>query len=102
MPIKKVLGPRILIKPEMTGEVTEGGVVLPDFLRNCTDQAEVVQTGRGHRMKDGSIMPVSVKQGDRIMYGKGAGTPVEVDGEKLIIITDDQVIAVIKKGGATC
>lgn len=102
MPIKKVLGPRILIKPEMAGEVTEGGIVLPEFLRNCTDQAEVVQTGRGHVMKNGNILPVSVKQGDRIMYGKGAGTPVEVDGEKFKVITDDQVIAVIKKGGARC
>lgn len=100
MPIKKVLGPRVLIKPEIAGEKTAGGVVLPDFLRNCTDQAEVVQIGRGHVMKDGRVLPVSVTQGDRIMYGRGSGTPVEVDGEQFKIITDDQVIAVIKKGGA--
>ena len=96
----KICGPRLLVRSEWTPDVTPGGIIIPDAMKEKTQAALVLRVGRGHILRDGSSRPCCAAPGDRILYGKRAGTEVELEGEKLTIIEDGDVVAIIKPGGA--
>ncbi len=90
----KPLGDRVVIRPKEQDEVTRGGIVLPDMARKRPFEGEVIAVGSGRTMKDGTRAPLSLKVGDVVVYARYAGTEVRIDGEDLIIIDEDSVMAV--------
>jgi chaperonin GroES len=90
----KPLGDRIIVKAASSEEVTRGGIVLPDSAKEKPQEGEVVAVGAGRTLDNGKIAEVDVKVGDRVLFAKYGGTEVKVDGEELIILRQDDVLAV--------
>ncbi len=88
------LGDRVVVRPKEGKEMTVGGILLPDMARKRPQEGEVVAVGKGRILKDGARVPVSVEPGDVVIYSKYAGTEVKVEGEDLVILEEDAVLAV--------
>jgi chaperonin GroES len=92
---------RVLVRRVEEEERTAGGIIIPDTAKERPQEGLVVATGKGKVRDDGSVTPLDVKQGDRVLFGKYAGTEVTLDGEEYVILREDDVLAVIgsaKKG----
>jgi len=92
----KPLGDRIAIKQLDAQETTKSGLVLPDSAKEKPQQGKVIAVGAGRLLDDGSIKPLEVKHGDKILYGKYAGSEVTVDGEDYMILREEDVLAIVK------
>ena len=90
----KPLSDRILIKPVEAGEVKKGGIIIPDTAKEKPQEGEVIEIGPG-RTEDGKEIPVAVKKGDRVLYGKYSGTEVTIDGEEFLFIRESDVLAIV-------
>ena len=90
------LADRVLVKPMEAEEKTKGGIVLPDTAKEKPQQGEVVAVGKGKTLDNGEVKPLGVKVGDKVLYGKYAGTEVTIDGEEYLIIREDDILAVIQ------
>jgi len=88
------LGDRVVVKPGPEEEVTRGGIVLPDTAKKKPQEGKVLAVGSGKLLDDGKRAPMSVKKGDVVIYAKYGGTEVTVDGEELVILEEDQILAV--------
>lgn len=86
---------RILVKPAKPDEVTTGGIIIPDTAKEKPQQGEIVAVGQGRLADDGKLVPMQVKAGDKILYGKYSGTEVAVDGEDMLIMRESDVFAII-------
>jgi chaperonin GroES len=74
---------------------SRGGVIIPDTAKEKPQQGEVVAVGPGARDKDGKLIPLDVKPGDRILFGKWSGTEVKIDGEELLIMKESDIMGVL-------
>lgn len=92
----KPLGDRIIVKALAAEEVTPGGIVLPDTAKEKPLEGEVIAVGPGALNDTGKRIPIDVKVGDKIIYGKYAGTEVKVDGEEYIILRQEDVLAILE------
>lgn len=90
------LGEKVVIKRLEAEEVTAGGIVLPDTARQKPQQGRVLSVGDGRLMPDGSRAPHQVREGDRVLLASYVGTEVEVDGEELLILSEDEILAVVE------
>lgn len=90
----KPLGDRIIAKAVSAEEMTAGGIVLPDSAQEKPQEADVVAVGPGSLLDSGKKAPMDVKVGDRVIYGKYSGTEVKVGGEELVILRQDDVLAI--------
>jgi chaperonin GroES len=90
---------RILVRRVEEGEVTRGGIIIPDSAKEKPQEGEVVSVGRGKVNEEGKVHPLDVKEGDRILFGKYSGTEIKLDGEDYIIMREEEVLGVIT--GAT-
>ena len=88
---------RILVKRIEEKEKTEGGIIIPDTAKEKPIEGKVVAVGKGKVSEDGKVMPLDVKKGDRILFGKYAGTEVKIEGEEHLIMREDDVLGVIEK-----
>ena len=86
---------RIAVKPIQQEEKTLGGIIIPDTAKEKPMQGEVIATGKGSRDANGVVHPLDVKVGDKVIYGKWAGTEVKVDGLDLIIMKESDVMGII-------
>ncbi len=86
---------RILVKRVEEQEAIRGGIIIPDSAKEKPQQGEVVAIGNGARLEDGTKAPMSVKEGDRILFGKYSGSEVTLDGTEYIIFREDEVLAVL-------
>ena len=86
---------RVLIRRIEAAEKTAGGIIIPDNAKEKPQEGEVVSTGTGLRAEDGTITPLDIKAGDRILFGKWSGTEVKVDGEDLFIMKESDVLGVV-------
>lgn len=86
---------RILVKPADAEEVTKGGIILPDTAKEKPQQGEIIAAGNGKQTEDGKILPLEVKIGDKVLYGKYSGTEVNVDGNELLMMRESDVFAII-------
>jgi len=93
----KPLQDRILVKRIEEEEKTEGGIIIPDTAKEKPIEGKVVAVGKGKVSEDGKVMPLDVKKGDRILFGKYAGTEVKIEGEEHLIMREDDVLGVIEK-----
>jgi chaperonin GroES len=86
---------RIAIKPIEQEEKTAGGIIIPDTAKEKPMQGEVVAVGKGIKDDKGTIHPLEIKVGDKVLYGKWAGTEVRVDGHDLIVMKESDVMGII-------
>lgn len=91
----KPLHDRIAIKPIQQEEKTLGGIIIPDSAKEKPMQGEVIAIGSGARDANGAVHPLEIKVGDKVLYGKWAGTEVKVDGHDLIIMKESDVFGII-------
>lgn len=89
------LADRLLIKPIEAAEMKKGGIIIPDTAKEKPMQGEVKAIGTGRQTEEGKLIPMTVKKGDKILYGKYSGTEISIDGEELIIMREADVLAVV-------
>ena len=89
------LGDRVLIKRVEEEEKTKGGIIIPDTAKEKPQEGEVVAVGPGDRDDDGKRIPMDLKPGDRILFGKWSGSEVKIDGEDLLIMKQSDVLGVL-------
>ena len=90
----KPLGDRIIVKQDEAQETTAGGLYIAADAKEKPQTGVVLKVGEGKLDKDGNLVPVPVKEGDRVIYGKYGGTEVDVEGEKVLILRADDIYAV--------
>ena len=86
---------RVLVRRVEAEEKTAGGIIIPETAKEKPQEGEVVAAGSGSRADDGSITPLDVKAGDKILFGKWSGTEVKIDGEDLIIMKESDILGII-------
>ncbi len=87
---------RVLVRRVEAEERTAGGIIIPDTAKEKPQQGEVVAVGPGARDEAGKIVPLDVKPGDRILFGKWSGTEVKIDGEELLIMKESDIMGVLE------
>ncbi len=93
----KPLHDRIAVLPVPGEEKTTGGIIIPDTAKEKPMQGKVVAVGNGLRDKDGKLVPLEVKVGDIVMYGKWGGTEVKIDGKDIVIMKESDVMGIVIK-----
>eukprot|EP01041_Mallomonas_annulata_P014150 gene14150-30128_t len=88
------LGDRVLVERVEEEEKTKGGIIIPDTAKEKPQEGEVVSVGTGARADNGTVTPLEVKAGDRILFGKWSGTEIKIDGQDLLILTSRDVLAI--------
>ncbi len=89
------LGDRVVVKRVEEETKTKGGIIIPDTAQEKPQEGEVVAAGPGARDESGKIVPLELKKGDRILFGKWSGTEVKIDGQDLLIMKESDVLGVI-------
>jgi chaperonin GroES len=89
----KPLGDRVVVKPMEGEERTKGGIILPDTAKEKPQEGKVLAVGPGRLTEDGKRMPMDVKVGDVVLYVKYGGTEIKVDGEELMILSENDILA---------
>jgi chaperonin GroES len=91
---------RVLVRRVKEEEKTKGGIIIPDTAKEKPQEGKVIAVGTGIRGEDGSVTPLDVKAGDKILFGKWSGTEVTIDGEELIIMKESDILGIIQKDAA--
>ena len=86
---------RVVVKRLEAEEKTKGGIIIPDTAKEKPQEGEIVAAGKGAIMQDGSIRAMDVKVGDKVLFGKWAATDIKLDGEDLLVMKEEDIIAVI-------
>jgi len=92
----KPLHDRVLVRRIDEEEKTAGGIIIPDTAKEKPSEGEIVATGAGARADDGSVTPLDVKAGDRVLFSKFGGTEVKVDGQDLVILRESDILGIIE------
>ena len=87
---------RILVRRVEEADTTRGGIIIPDSAKDKPQEGEVISVGKGRSNDEGKVFPLAVKEGDRILFGKYAGTEIKLDGEDFIIMKEDEVLGVLR------
>jgi chaperonin GroES len=89
------LGDRILVRRVEEEAKSKGGIIIPDTAKEKPQEGKVVAVGKGKTLDDGKVIPLEVKEGDRILFGKYAGTEVKISGEEHLILREDDILGII-------
>lgn len=92
----KPLGARVVVKALEREEITKSGIVLPDTAKEKPQEGRVMAVGPGERDEDGKRIPVELKEGDKVLFQKYAGTEFKLDGEELLILSEKDILAVLE------
>ena len=92
----KPLGDRIVVKAAPHEEKTKGGIIIPDAAKEKPQEGKVVAVGDGKVLENGTKSPLTVKVGDKILFGKYSGTEIKVDGEEHLILREDDVLGIVE------
>ncbi len=90
------LGDRVLVKPLEQKESKRGGIIIPDTAKEKPQEGEVVACGKGKMTEDGKLLPMDVKPGDRILYGKYSGSEVKIDEQDYLIMHQEDILGLLK------
>ncbi|MGA7878915.1 MAG: co-chaperone GroES [Desulfoferrobacter sp.] len=93
----KPLNDRVIVKRIEEEQKTAGGIIIPDTAKEKPIQGEVLAVGSGKLMEDGSRRPLDLKAGDKVLFGKYAGTDIKVEGDELLIMREDDILAIVEK-----
>jgi chaperonin GroES len=88
---------RLVVKRLAEEEKTKGGIIIPDSAKEKPIEGEVIAVGNGKVLEDGKLVPLDVKVGDRVLFGKYSGTEVKIDGVEHLILREDDVLGIIEK-----
>jgi chaperonin GroES len=91
----KPLHDRVLVRRIESQEKTAGGIIIPDTAKEKPMEGEVIAVGSGHRAENGTVTPLDVKPGDRVLFGKWSGTEVKIDGEDLLIMKESDILGIV-------
>ena len=92
----KPLGDRILVKRIKEEERTKGGIIIPDTAKEKPQEGKVVSVGKGKYSDDGKLIPIEVRAGDKILFGKYSGSEFKHEGEDLLILREDDILGIIE------
>lgn len=92
----KPLGDRVIVKPVEQEEVTKSGIYLPESAKEKPQQGEVLAVGPGARDEDGERIAMDVKVGDIVLYGKYSGTEIKIEGDKVLILKEGDILAIVE------
>lgn len=90
------LNDRVVVKRIEEEQKTAGGIIIPDTAKEKPIQGQVLAVGNGKVMEDGTKRPLDVKEGDRVLFGKYAGTEIKVEGDELLIMREDDILAIVE------
>ena len=91
----KPLADRVVVKPQEAKEVKKGGIIIPDTAKEKPQEGEVMAVGKG-KIAEGKLIPMDVKVGDKILYGKYSGTEVKIDDQEYLIMNQDDILGIIE------
>jgi len=91
---------RVVVRRLESEEKTKGGIIIPDTAKEKPQEGEVIAAGPGARDESGKLVPLDVREGDRILFGKWSGTEVKIDGEDLLIMKESDIMGVIEVSAA--
>ena len=86
---------RIVVKRVSESETTKGGIIIPDTAKDKPQEGKVIAVGKGKSNDEGKVFPLDVKAGDRILFGKYAGTEIKIDSEELLIMREEEVLGIL-------
>jgi chaperonin GroES len=86
---------RLVVRRIEKGETAKGGIVIPDSAKEKPQEGEVLAVGNGKILDNGSKVPLDVKAGDKILFGKYSGSEIKIEGEEVLILREDEVLAVL-------
>ncbi|WP_324829164.1 co-chaperone GroES [Qipengyuania zhejiangensis] len=86
---------RVLVRRIEADQKTAGGIIIPDSAQEKPSEGEIVAIGSGSKAEDGTVTPLDVKAGDRVLFGKWSGTEVKIDGEDLLIMKEGDIMGII-------
>ena len=92
----KPLEDRIVVQPLDAEQTTASGLVIPDTAKEKPQRGEIVAVGNGKKTEDGKVIPVDLKVGDKVLFGKYAGTDIKVEGQDFLIMREDDILGVIE------
>ena len=87
---------RIIVKRIKEEETTKGGIIIPDTAKEKPSEGKVIAVGNGKLLENGKLQPLEVKKGNKVLFGKYAGTEVKIDGEEHLIMKEDDIIAIVE------
>ena len=87
---------RVIVKRLEEEEKTKGGIIIPDTAKEKPQEGKVVAVGKGKLTEDGKLIPLDVKAGDKILFGKYSGTEIKVEGEELLIMREEDILGIIE------
>jgi chaperonin GroES len=87
---------RVIVKRLEEEEKTAGGIIIPDTAKEKPQQARVIAVGKGRTLENGQVIPLTVKAGDRVLFGEYAGTEIKIDGEEHLIMREDDILAILQ------
>lgn len=87
---------RVIVKRIDEEQKTKGGIIIPDTAKEKPFEGEIIAVGNGRTLEDGTLRPLAVKKGDRVLFGKYAGTEVKIDGTEHLILREDDIVGVIE------
>jgi len=90
---------RVLIKRIEEQETMRGGLYIPDSAKEKPQEGEVVAVGTGKRLENGTVLPLEVKEGDRVLFGKYSGTEIKVDDNDYLILREDEILGILTASG---
>jgi len=90
------LNDRIIVKRSEEEEKTAGGIIIPDNAKEKPFEGKVIAVGNGKKLDDGTVLKLDVKEGDRILFGKYAGTEIKISGEEYLMMREEDVLGVIE------
>lgn len=88
---------RLVVRRVESVETTKGGIIIPDSAKERPLEGEVIAVGAGKRLEDGTLVALDVKTGDRILFGKYAGTEIKLDGIEHLILREEEILGIIEK-----
>ncbi len=88
---------RVIVKRIEEEEKTKGGIIIPDTAKEKPQEGRVIAVGTGKITEDGKVIPLDVKEGDRILFGKYAGTEIKIEGEEHLIMREEDILGIIEK-----
>ena len=86
---------RVVVRRIEAEEKTKGGIIIPDTAKEKPQEGEIIAVGPGGRDESGKLIPIDVKPGNRVLFGKWSGTEVKIDGEELLIIQENDIMGVL-------
>ena len=92
----KPLADRLLVKAETEKETRKGGIIIPDTAKERPQQGEIIGVGPGKKNKNGEIIPMTLKVGDKVIFSKYGGTEITIDNKEYLILREDDILAIIE------